>query len=149
VLFPLLVKHLGVVDPSNKDMTLQEKIAARRSTVDAFVQTLNSLEKLDEAMKTINIAWGEIRNPVDISHQPTIASRNSIVQMDDREGGTRPITQSPYRFSNAESGVRGPAPHRGEHNEEILSDWLGLSTAEISSLQTEDVILFDADWKHH
>ena len=49
----------------------------------------------------------------------------------------------------AESGVRGPAPHRGEHNEEVLSDWLGLSTAEISSLQTEDVILFDADWKHH
>ena len=100
-------------------------------------------------MKTINIAWGEIRNPVDISNQPTIASRNSIVQMDDREGGTRPITQSPYRFSNAESGVRGPAPHRGEHNVEILSDWLGLSPAEISSLQTEDVILFDADWKHH
>jgi crotonobetainyl-CoA:carnitine CoA-transferase CaiB-like acyl-CoA transferase len=130
-------------------MTLEEKIAARRSTVDAFVQTLDSLEKLDEAMKTINIAWGEIRNPVDISNQPTIASRNSIVQMDDREGGTRPITQSPYRFSNAESGVRGPAPHRGEHNVEILSDWLGLSPAEISSLQTEDVILFDADWKHH
>ena len=149
VLFPLLVKHLGVVDPSNKDMTLEEKIAARRSTVDAFVQTLDSLEKLDEAMKTINIAWGEIRNPVDISHQPTIASRNSIVQIDDREGGTRPITQSPYRFSNAESGVRGPAPHRGEHNVEILSDWLGLSPAEISSLQTDDVILFDADWKHH
>ena len=114
-----------------------------------LVQTLDSLEKLDEAMKTINIAWGEIRNPVDISNQPTIASRNSIVQMDDREGGTRPITQSPYRFSNAESGVRGPAPHRGEHNVEILSDWLGLSPAEISSLQTDDVILFDADWKHH
>ena len=149
VLFPLMVRKLGLIDPSNKDMTLAEKIAARRATVNEFVQTLDTLEKLADAMKTINIAWGEIRNPAHITEQPTVAARKSIVQVDDRDGGTRPITQSPYRFSDADSGVRGPAPHRGEHNEQVLSDWLNLSEAEITNLQKGDVILFDENWKHH
>jgi CoA:oxalate CoA-transferase len=149
VLFPLLVKKLGVVDPSNKEMTLEEKIAARRAAVDAFVKTLETIDKLEAAMKTINIAWGEIRNPADITNQATIAARNSIVQIDDRAGGTRPITQSPYRFSDADSGVRGPAPHRGEHNEQVLADWLSLSESEISKLQDSEVVLFDKDWQHH
>jgi len=149
VLFPLLVKKLGVTDPSNKTMPLEEKIATRRAAVDKFVTTLDTIEKLATAMKTINIAWGEIRNPADIEHQATIASRHSIVQIDDRAGGTRPVTQSPYRFSDAESGVKGPAPHRGEHNSQVLSEWLNLSEAEISGLKADDVILFDKDWQHH
>lgn len=149
VLFPLLVKKLGVVDPSSKDMALEEKIAARRAAVDEFVKTLDSIDKLEAAMKTINIAWGEIRNPADITKQATIAARNSIVQIDDRAGGTRPITQSPYRFSDADSGVRGPAPHRGEHNEQVLADWLSLSDSEIAKLQEGEVVLFDKDWQHH
>jgi CoA:oxalate CoA-transferase len=117
--------------------------------VDAFVKTLETIDKLEAAMKTINIAWGEIRNPADITNQATIAARNSIVQIDDRAGGTRPITQSPYRFSDADSGVRGPAPHRGEHNEQVLADWLSLSESEISKLQDSEVVLFDKDWQHH
>jgi len=149
VLFPLLVKKLGVVDPSNKDMNLEEKIACRRAAVAEFVKTLDSIEMLEAAMKTINIAWGEIRNPANLKDQATIASRHSIVQVDDRAGGTRPITQSPYRFSDAESGVKGPAPHRGEHNEQVLSEWLKLSEAEISDLQNDNIVIFDKNWLHH
>jgi hypothetical protein len=30
--------------------------------------------------------------------------------------------------------VRGPAPHQGEHNEEVLREWLGKSREEVSEL---------------
>jgi len=65
--------------------------------------------------------------------------REAVVH--DRAGGSRPITQSPYRFSDATSGVRGPAPHRGEHNVEILNDWLGRTPADAEKLEHSGVLL--------
>ncbi|MDA7590241.1 hypothetical protein N8756_01870, partial [Pseudomonadales bacterium] len=56
-----------------------------------------------------------------------------------------PITQSPYRFSNAKSGVRGPAPHRGEHNDEVLRQWLAFPEEEITALADQGVVLSDAN----
>jgi len=74
-----------------------------------------------------------VRDPHDLEEQPTLKHRRMIVQIDDRAGGVRPIADSPYRFSNASSGVRGPAAHRGEHNRQVLKDWLGLSDAKIEA----------------
>mgnify|MGYP001409243543 CR=1 FL=1 len=42
-------------------------------------------------------------------------------------------------------GVRGPAPHRGEHNSGVLEDWLGKDAAQISELHTAQVLQFDED----
>ena len=82
----------------------------------------------------MNIAWGQVRNAATMREQPTVAARGAIVEVDDRAGGTRPIPQSPYRFSTATSGVRGPAPHRGEHNREVLGDWINKSANEVDAL---------------
>jgi crotonobetainyl-CoA:carnitine CoA-transferase CaiB-like acyl-CoA transferase len=40
----------------------------------------------------------------------------------------------PYRFSEAVSEVTRPAPSRGEHNAEVLHDWLGIEPEELSEL---------------
>ena len=53
------------------------------------------------------------------------------------------MAQSPYRWSSATSGVKGPAPHRGEHNGEVLAEWLGLSDAEVADLAAAGVVLRD------
>jgi crotonobetainyl-CoA:carnitine CoA-transferase CaiB-like acyl-CoA transferase len=76
-----------------------------------------------------------------LEEQATLKHRGMLVQMDDRDGGTRPMADSPYRFSQARSGVRGPAPHRGEHNREVLKDWLGMGDADIEAwLQSAAVV---------
>ncbi|MEQ8689558.1 MAG: hypothetical protein RIC89_01805, partial [Pseudomonadales bacterium] len=72
---------------------------------------------------------------------PPARSGTSVIAP--RAGGTRPVTQSPYRFSNARSGVRGPAPHRGEHNSEVLKEWLNLSDARIGELTEAGVLMRD------
>ncbi len=150
VLFRGLTTVLGVKDPGTHDMELDEKIAVRRQAVGEFMNTLDTREKFSRAMKAINIAWGDVRDPATIPEQPTVSSRGSVIQIDDRQGGTRPVVQSPYRFSNAASGVRGPAAHRGEHNTEILQDWLGLSEDEAAEIAKSDaVVAFDPDWRHH
>tara|TARA_B100001093_G_scaffold142998_1_gene135466 strand:+ start:246 stop:1427 length:1182 start_codon:yes stop_codon:yes gene_type:complete len=145
-LWHLLTRQMGVDDPTSKDTPLEEKIRIRREIVGEYLANLASWAEVEEAMAAMNLAWGRVRAPMTLRDQPTIAARKAIVEIDDRIGGTRPITQSPYRFSGARSGVRGPAPHRGEHNSAVLVDWLGKSPVQISQLHSDQVLQFDGDF---
>jgi len=139
-LWKLLTSGFGVIDPSTPEMEIETKIAARRAAVAHFMGGLASWDEVEAAMAKMNLAWGRIRTGKALRDQPTLAHRQSIVDVDDRAGGTRPIVQSPYRFSQAASGVRGGAPHKGEHTDEILRDWLGLSDEDIGALTAQGIL---------
>ncbi len=141
-----LTRLMGVDDPTHKEMELAEKIRIRREIVGKYLVALPSWDDVEESMGKMNLAWGRVRAPADLLQQPTVAARGAIVQIDDRAGGTRPITQSPYRFSAAKSGVRGPAPHRGEHNIDVLAGWLNKTVDEIGVLHTEGVLKLDDEF---
>ncbi|MEM9624558.1 MAG: CoA transferase, partial [Pseudomonadota bacterium] len=87
----------------------------------------------------MNIAWGDVRPAQDVEGLASVQARNSIAQVDDRAGGVRPIPQSPYRFTNAQANVQGGAPHLGEHNQDVLSSWLGMSVEDAA--QWQDVLV--------
>lgn len=122
----------AVAEPESETSSVAEKAAARRAAVQDFLLTFGDRESLIAALDGMNLAWGDVRTSEAVPEQPTVRHRGSVARVDDREGGTRPIVQSPYRFSAAESGVRGPAPWRGEHNAEVLREWLGLDDAGIA-----------------
>jgi crotonobetainyl-CoA:carnitine CoA-transferase CaiB-like acyl-CoA transferase len=149
LLFRSLITNFGMKDPSNPEMELDVKIQVRRQVVGDFLQTLDTIEKFSAAMKSMNIAWGEVRSPENLRDQITVKARGAITDIDDRNGGTRPITQSPYRFSAAKSGVRGPVAHRGEHFDKVLKGWLSMTDQEISQLREDKVVIFDPEWRHH
>lgn len=134
LVFKKLLRRGLIKDPTPPDADLQTKIDARRRIIDETFQRCETLVQFSALMDALDIPWGEVRDPKNLQQQPTLASRNMLVQIDDRAGGTRPMADSPYRFSNASSGVRGPAAHRGEHNQEILEDWLQLSPEKINDL---------------
>ncbi len=138
----LLTSRLGVAEVSEPD--LAAKIAARRAAMAAFMLSLKTWGEVEAAFAKMNVAWGQVRPAKNVREQATLAHRKSIVEIDDRAGGTRPVAQSPYRWSSAKSGVKGPAPHRGEHNGEVLAEWLGLSDAEVADLAAAGVVLSDA-----
>jgi crotonobetainyl-CoA:carnitine CoA-transferase CaiB-like acyl-CoA transferase len=140
-----LTKIMGVNDPTSKDTPLPEKIATRRAIVADYLLALEDWTQVEDAMQAMNLAWGKVREPENVVEQPTLVARGAIVQMDDRAGGSRPLTQSPYRFSDASSGVRGPAPHRGEHNAEVLQQWLGRDSGEASTLAAAGVLQHDEE----
>ncbi len=135
------VEHGFIDDPSTTEMGLEEKIAARRARAAEFFASLDSWGEVERVMALMNLAWGRVRDPVDIREQSTVIARGTITDIDDRAGGTRPITQSPYRFSTAKSGVRGPAHHRGEDNRDVLSDWLGKAGGEIDTLLEAGIVI--------
>jgi CoA:oxalate CoA-transferase len=144
-LWKLLTAEFGMMDPANQDTKLEDKIRLRRERVGEFMLAQTSFDQIEQTMARMNLAWGRVRNASTLTEQPTIKARGTITQIDDREGGTRPITQSPYRFSMARSGVRGPAPHRGEHNKEVLAEWLGYEDGRVQALTDLGVLQQDAE----
>lgn len=137
-----LVSICGLVDPTPPGAALAEKIRLRRALVwQFFNETLNDRDQVIAALEKMNLAWGDVRTREEALTLPTVIHRGSIVEVDDRAGGTRPVPQTPYRMSGAETGIRGGAPFLGEHNRQVLVDWLSLSEAELA--QYDDVLIAD------
>jgi len=59
-----------------------------------------------------------------------------IVDIDDRSGQMAPLINSPQRFARTTTGIHGVVPYRGEHNRDVLSDWLGMDEVDIEKLET-------------
>ncbi len=125
----------GLDDGLGGDATLEQKITARRARVHEFFnETCKSREEVIEALDRMNIAWGDVRKYEETTSIRSVEARGTFTEVDDRSGGVRPVTQSPYRYRELRSEVRGGAPHLGEHNEEVLHDWLGMEADEVASL---------------
>ena len=120
-----------------QDVSLEEKIKARRAaSKHFFTETCRNREDVIQALDRMNIAWGDVRSASDVQDLASVAARNSIAEVDDRAGGKRLIPSSPYRYRHLESRVRAGAPHLGEHNEEVLKQWLGWSPEQISNVES-------------
>ncbi|MDA1073145.1 MAG: CaiB/BaiF CoA-transferase family protein [Proteobacteria bacterium] len=131
-----LSKVFGLSDGLTGEPALEEKISARRAASKYFFTvTCRDRKGVIEALDKMNIAWGDVRPASDISKLASVQARKTITQIDDRDGGTRPTTQSPYHFLHYEARVQGGAPHLGEHNSVVLSDWLGWDEQRISEYQ--------------
>jgi CoA:oxalate CoA-transferase len=141
LVFQKLVKRNLIEDSSNPDDDIDTKVEARRKTIDQIFQACTTLPQFSSLMDSLDIPWGEVRDPRNLATQATLANRNMLIQIDDRAGGTRPMADSPYRFSHAKSGVRGPAAHLGEHNREVLKDWLQLSEENVNNLTDAEFMI--------
>lgn len=139
-IWKLLVRHHGVVDPTPEGADLETKIRLRREAAAAFYESFPDRPSLISALDAVKLAWGDVRTNAAAFSSPTARVRGTVAQVDDRENGTRPVVESPYRFSDAESGVRAGPAYRGEHNREVLTHWLGATPEEIDELERSGVL---------
>lgn len=144
LVFKKLIRRGLIEDPTPPGADLETKINARRAAIDAVFARCDTFDAFSDLMDNLDLPWGEVRDPRTLREQPTLAARNMLVDIDDRAGGTRPIANSPYRFSNATAGIRGPAAHRGEHNAAVLADWLDLGLDTIEEMQTTGLLKAEA-----
>jgi CoA:oxalate CoA-transferase len=142
-IFRRLCERCELQDPTPPGSDLAEKIAARRGAVAEFLGRFADPAALAPVLELAEIPWGLVRTSAQAITSPTVVARKSVVDMDDRAGGTRRVIQSPYRFSAAQSGMRGPAAFRGEHNRAVLQAWLTCSDGEVDALNDARVLLQD------
>ncbi len=140
----VLKNRAGVVDPSPPDADLPTKIKLRRQAIEEYLLSFPDRPSLVAKLNEINLAWGNVIDHREVfQQQGSVEARRVLIEVDNRDGGVRQVTNTPYRFSTAQAAVRGPAAYRGEHNHEALQEWLQLSAREIDELHAQGVLLQD------
>ncbi|MCS5681331.1 MAG: CoA transferase [Acidimicrobiales bacterium] len=133
----------GLEDNSPPNSDIPTKRANREKAINDFLSSFDSRAEMYEALDACNLAWGDIKTTTEAYESPTAQFRGSSVVVDARDGSTRRVAQTPYRFSSSQSGLRSDAvaSHKGEHNSAVLNDWLGVSRHEIRALFEAGVLL--------
>ncbi len=132
--------HRVVADPAPKGADLETKIAMRKTAVDQWWIAFDNDDDALAALDRVQIAWGIMKTPEEALGSPTARHRGIVASVDDRGGSQRGVINSPYRFSHYDSGVAGAARHRGEDNEAVLRDWLGMDRDEVVRLSEGGVL---------
>ena len=71
---------------------------------------------------------------------PQVLHRDMLMEIDHPTAGKVRMAGIPVKFSVTPASVRKPPPLLGEHNEEVLKNWLGMSADAIDELKREKII---------
>lgn len=132
-------------DPAPGDVPIADKARLRKQAVQDWALSFDNFDDLAAALDKSGLAFGVVKDQVDVVRSPTAQHRGSVATIDDNSGtgSTRGVVQTPYRFSESESGVRGAAPHRGQHNRDVLRDWAAMGDEAIDALVANGVLQHD------
>jgi CoA:oxalate CoA-transferase len=122
-----------VADPAPPGTDLPTKFRLRQQAIQDWISGFGDRASLLAALESAGVAWGDVRDSAEVfaggAHSVSVP------------GSERRVTGLPYHFSAAQPVVRRRAPRRGEHNAEVLADWLGLDQAAVDGLATRGVLL--------
>ncbi len=140
----VLNTRAGLVDPTPDGADLPTKIRMRREAIEQYLLSFPDRESLIAKLNEVNLAWGDVFDHREVlEKQASVKGRQILTEVDDRDGGRRTVTNTPYRFSDATAAVRGPAAYRGEHNYDALQDWLGVTATEVDAWHADGVLLHE------
>ncbi|MBM4263854.1 MAG: CoA transferase [Deltaproteobacteria bacterium] len=71
---------------------------------------------------------------------PQVRHRKMLEEVDHPTAGKIKLAGIPVKFSGTPASVRLAPPLLGQHNNEVLSSWLGMSENEINKLKTKQVL---------
>eukprot|EP01037_Dinobryon_pediforme_P018759 gene18759-19065_t len=111
---------------------LDERISAWTSTLET--------EALLALMQEKGVAAGLVYRAADMLKDPQFAARESIVETPHPVFGSVKMQNAFPKLSDTPGEVRWPGAELGQHTDEILSQRLGLSDAEIADLHARGVV---------
>jgi formyl-CoA transferase len=95
------------------------------------------LARFEEAEAAIGPAY----NIEQIFDDPQYQARNDIIEIEDEDLGQLRMTNAFPFMSDTPARIRHAGPRKGQHNQEILGDELGLSEQELAELRELGVIV--------
>jgi crotonobetainyl-CoA:carnitine CoA-transferase CaiB-like acyl-CoA transferase len=113
--------------------------AALQAEIGSWVVTHDALEDLQTAIGP-GVLAAEVRTVPELASTPWATERGAFVPVDIGRGHEVVVPQSPWRFSAADTGVGSVVGFRGEHNREVLQQFLGLDDADVDRLVAAGVL---------
>jgi CoA:oxalate CoA-transferase len=117
----------------------REHLAVIVDAVTAWTMTFTDLDALEAAFYRESLVMGVLRSVSELATSEWAADRGAIVEVDDRGGGVVRVPNSPWRFSEATTGVSGVPAYRGEHNHSVFASLCGLGSDELAALDAAGV----------
>jgi len=94
-----------------------------------------------EAMRIIGgagVPAGAVLDTMELMNEPSFTERG-ILQIAEHPTGPFKMPSWPVRFDGRPPKL-APAPLLGQHNAQVLGDWLGMSSGDVEGLKKEGVI---------
>jgi CoA:oxalate CoA-transferase len=147
--FPLLCHAMGrpelATDPRFKDIASR---AANKEELNRIVQGWVDAAPSDDAVLRLleehRVPHAPVLTVEEAIAHPHLRDRGTVTEIDDPFIGKFDVPGFPLRFSAFPEEPHLPAPTLGQHNAEVLHDYLGYSPERIERLEA-DGVLFHGD----
>ncbi len=107
--------------------------------LEAALRKRTTAEWLDDFLR-VGIPCGPLNSIPQIVADPQIAHREMIREVTHPTAGTIAISNTPFRMSRSEAGIKGPPPSVGQDTASVLSELLGLTSDEVAALEAEGIV---------
>jgi crotonobetainyl-CoA:carnitine CoA-transferase CaiB-like acyl-CoA transferase len=119
----------------------QENAPFIHKIVEEWVMAQDSVEEAERILTEHGVPCLRCRSIKELADEdPHIRAREMMVDVDQPFVGKMRMYGSPLKMSESPCGVKGHGPLLGEHTEEILTNTLGYSTDQITSLYGANVL---------
>ncbi len=98
------------------------------------------LDKAIDVLVAAGVPAAPATDPRRASDHPQFVARQFYERVDHPVVGAHPTAGLPWRQASVEHWIQQPAPTLGQHNHDVLSEWLGCTDEEIAALAADRVI---------
>lgn len=102
--------------------------------------TAHTCDEIIAAMEDARVPCGKVSDIAEVLENPQLKHREQIIDVDHPTAGTIPMQSFVTKLSETPATVRRPAPRAGEHNVDILSEWLGYDDQRVRGLEESGII---------
>lgn len=127
-------------DPRFTDVVSRQRNA---EALDGEIQAwmaLRTVEQVVSILERHSIPCGPVLDIPALVKDPQFQANQTVVQVEYPGLGPVPVLAPPIRLSEEATPCRGRPPRLGEHTQEVLSEWLGLSPGDIETLRAGNAL---------
>ena len=129
-------------DPRFSTVELRlDNFASLMDEIRAWARTVANAEEIEKIFDRHSLATGRLRSVDEIATTQWAKEREAVVDVSDRGDGVIRVPNSPWHFSESDTSVQGVAKYRGEDNEFVCREILGMSTDAITVLERDGVLV--------
>jgi crotonobetainyl-CoA:carnitine CoA-transferase CaiB-like acyl-CoA transferase len=114
----------------------------RAAEVDEIIAQWTRQHSKEDAMRIIGEAGvpaGAVFDTLELINDPSLAQRGIMQTIEHPTTGKVTMPAWPVRFDGAPARVK-PSPQLGQHNADVLGQWLGIGAAEVDALRAEGIV---------
>lgn len=139
-----LCKVMGREDlADNPDYATNGRRVKRRDEIVEIIEGWLSNYKRDDALRLLedmHVPVAPVLSVPEAMEHPHLIERQVIRTIHERGYGELQIPGIPLRFSEFPEPLDLQAPYLGEHNKEVLGNFIGLSAEEVDALEADGVL---------